>query len=505
MLPTIWVAGDSTAAVGAGEAQQGWAVPFADYFDPAKVNVVNRARSGRSSRTFMTEGLWDQLVTGVKPGDIVLIEFGHNDAGALNDEPPPPLRARGTIPGLGDETREIDNVLTKRHEVVHTYGWYMRRMIADAKAKGATVVILSLTVRDIWKDGHVERGSGHYGEWSAQLAKEADLSFIDVTNIVADRYEKMGQEKVHGLYRKDHTHFDAAGADIHAAAVVSGLKGISRSPIAGYLSEKGAAVAADPTGWLRLARPADPRLPTLFLIGDSTVRNGRGDGANNQVGWGDPISAYFDTAKINAVNRAVGGLSSRTYLTYGHWERVLAMIKPGDFVIMQFGHNDGGEVNDTTRARASIKGVGDETQEIDNLLTKHHETVYTYGHYLRTFIGESRAKGATPIVCSLVPRKIWKDGKIQRDKEAYAGWAEQVAAAEGAPFVDLNEIIARRYDEMGPQKVEPLFGDEHTHTSPAGAEINAACVIAGLKSLKDDPLASYFSAKADGVGGVPAP
>jgi lysophospholipase L1-like esterase len=499
------VAGDSTAAVGAGDAQQGWAVPFANYFDATKVNVVNRARSGRSSRTFITEGLWDQLVSGVKPGDIVLIEFGHNDAGALNDEPPPPLRARGSIPGLGEETKEIDNVLTKRHEVVHTYGWYMRKMIADAKAKGATVVILSLTVRDIWKEGRVERGSGHYGEWSSQLAREADLSFVDVTNMVADTYESMGQEKVHALYRKDHTHFDAVGADIHAAAVVSGLKGISRSPISTYLSEKGAAVAADPTGWLRLARPADPRLPTLFLIGDSTVRNGRGDGANNQVGWGDPIAAYFDPAKINVVNRAVGGLSSRTYLTYGHWQRVLAMIKPGDFVIMQFGHNDGGEVNDTTRARASIKGVGDETQEIDNLLTRHHETVFTYGHYLRTFVEEARKKGATPIVCSLVPRKIWKDGKIQRDKANYAGWASQVASAEGAPFVDLNEIIAGRYEELGQPKVEPLFGDEHTHTSPAGAQVNAACVVAGLKGLKEDPLAPFFSSEADPIVGVAAP
>jgi lysophospholipase L1-like esterase len=504
-LPTIWVAGDSTAARGAGEAQQGWAVPFADYFDPAKVNVVNRARSGRSSRTFITEGLWDQIVAGIKPGDVVLIEFGHNDAGALNDEPPPPLRARGSIPGLGEETKEIDNVLTKKHEVVHTYGWYMRKMIADAKAKGASVVILSLTVRDIWKAGHVERGSGHYGEWSAQLARDADLPFVDVTNMVADQYEKMGQEKVHALYRKDHTHFDAMGADLHAAAIVSGLKGISKGPIARFLSEKGSAVAADPTGWLRLSRPADPKLPTLFLIGDSTVRNGRGDGAGNQVGWGDPISAYFDPAKINVVNRAVGGLSSRTYLTSKHWERVLAMIKPGDFVIMQFGHNDGGAVNDTTRARASIKGVGDETQEIDNMLTKHHETVYTYGHYLRTFVEDAKAKGAIPIVCSLVPRKIWKDGKIQRDKDSYAGWAAQVAAAEGTPFVDLNEIIAGRYEELGPQKVEPLFGDEHTHTSPAGAEINAACVVQGLKALKDDPLASYFSQKAEPILSAPNP
>src|SRR5262245_18191288 len=94
-LPTLFIAGDSTAARGAGERQQGWAVPFADYFDPTKINVVNRARGGRSSRTFITEGLWDQLLADAKAGDIVLIQFGHNDAGLINDA----SRARGSLRG----------------------------------------------------------------------------------------------------------------------------------------------------------------------------------------------------------------------------------------------------------------------------------------------------------------------------------------------------------------------------------------------------------------------
>jgi lysophospholipase L1-like esterase len=158
-LPTTFIAGDSTAAAGAGERQQGWGVPFGAYFDPAKVNIVNLARGGRSSRTFITEGLWDQLIARVKPGDTVLIQFGHNDGGPINDEPPPPLRARGSLPGLGDETREIDNVLTKQHEVVHTFGWYMRKMIADVKAKKASPIVLSLTVRNRWADKRIERGS----------------------------------------------------------------------------------------------------------------------------------------------------------------------------------------------------------------------------------------------------------------------------------------------------------------------------------------------------------
>jgi lysophospholipase L1-like esterase len=254
-----------------------------------------------------------------------------------------------------------------------------------------------------------------------------------------------------------------------------------------------------------LPEPANPALPSLILIGDSTVRNGQDDGqgkgAEGQWGWGNPIAAYFDPAKINVVNRAVGGLSSRTFLTGGHWERALAFVKPGDVVIMQFGHNDNGAINDASRARASLKGIGEETQAIDNLLTKKPEVVHTYGWYLRKFIADTKAKGATPIVCSLIPRKIWDEaGKISRNKDSYAGWAAVVAQAEGVGFIDLNEKVAARYDALGRDAVMKLFPqvtpDEHTHPNRAGAELNAEFVIAGLKALTPNPLARYFSAKA---------
>ncbi|HKQ73195.1 MAG TPA: rhamnogalacturonan acetylesterase [Blastocatellia bacterium] len=239
---------------------------------------------------------------------------------------------------------------------------------------------------------------------------------------------------------------------------------------------------------------ANAKPPTLFLIGDSTVRNGAGDGANKQWGWGEPIAAYFDPAKITVLNRARGGRSSRTFLTEGLWDQVLSAMKPGDFALIQFGHNDGGPINDTSRARGTIKGVGEETEEIDNLLTKKHEVVHSFGWYLRKYIVDARARGATPIICSPVPRKIWKEGRVARDQ--YARWAEEVAKSEKASFIDLNEIIARQYEAIGAEKVEPLFADEHTHTTLTGAELNAASVISGLKALKPNPLAPYLSTKA---------
>lgn len=234
----------------------------------------------------------------------------------------------------------------------------------------------------------------------------------------------------------------------------------------------------------------DPKLPTLFLVGDSTVKVG----TKGQKGWGEVIAPYFDLSKINVVNRAIGGRSSRTFQTEGRWDRVLADLKAGDFVLIQFGHNDGGAVNDTSRARGTIKGVGEEMQEIDNLLTKKHEVVHSYGWYLRKYVTDTKAKGATPIVCSLVPRKIWTEsGKVARAKDSYAGWAAQVAAEQHAPFLDLNEIIARKYEELGKDKVDPLFADAHTHTTEAGAQVSARCVVSGLKALPDNPLGAFLS------------
>jgi len=491
-LPSIIVVGDSTANNNANGGL-GWATPFADYFDATKVNVLNRARGGRSSRTFQAEGLWDQALAEIKAGDYVLIQFGHNDGGPLDTD-----RARGSLPGTSEMTKEITTPDGKK-EVVHTYGWYMRKYVADTKAKGAIPIVLSLTVRNIWKDGKVERGSGQFGQWSAEIANAQKVTFVDMTTIIANKYEELSEEKVKALFATDHTHTSPAGADLNASLTVAGLKVLKDSPFNKYLSAKGNSVAAYTGGPGRqprpLAVPANPKLPTLFLIGDSTVRNGQGDGSNGQWGWGEPIVSFFDATKINVVNRAYGGRSSRTYLTIGDWDKVMEMLKPGDFVIMQFGHNDGAALNDDSRARGTIKGTGEESEEIDNILTKKHEVVHSFGWYLRKFTSDTRAKGATPIICSLIPRKIWKDGKIARNSADYGKWAADVAKSEKTMFIDLNELIAQKYDALGPEKVEAMFADEHTHTSLVGAELNAATVVEGLKALKENPLGAYLSEK----------
>jgi lysophospholipase L1-like esterase len=220
----------------------------------------------------------------------------------------------------------------------------------------------------------------------------------------------------------------------------------------------------------------DPALPTLFLVGDSTMNVG----TPGQMGWGEVIGDFFDRTRINVVNYARGGRSSRTFMTEGLWNRVLSAMRPGDFVIVQFGHNDGGELFTTTRPRASLPGTGDDIRSAVVEMTGQFEAVHSFGWYLKRYVTDAKERGATPIVLSLVPRRIWKDGTIERDPRA--DWARDAAAASGAAFVDLNEIIAKRYEALGPDLVLAFFADEHTHTNPAGAKFSAETAAAALRA-----------------------
>ena len=238
---------------------------------------------------------------------------------------------------------------------------------------------------------------------------------------------------------------------------------------------RGASVFADDSSLVTTST----NRPTLFIIGDSTVKNG----TKGQRGWGEVIAEHFEPTKIQVANHAIGGRSSRTFLTEGRWDKILEELKPGDFVLIQFGHNDGGPLDDKSRARGSIRGIGEENREIDNPITKKTEVVHTYGWYLRRYISDAKNKKATPIVCSPVPKNIWKEGKVARASNDYGKWASEVATSEKVPFVDLNEIIAQRYEALGEEKVKELFFGDHTHTNPEGARLNASAVVEGIKGL----------------------
>jgi len=256
------------------------------------------------------------------------------------------------------------------------------------------------------------------------------------------------------------------------------------------------ALAAGPARNAPASRPAEASGPgpTLFIVGDSTVKNG----TRGQAGWGDPTGNHFDHGRIRVENRARGGRSSRTFQTEGLWDRVPGDAQRGDFVLIQLGHNDGGPLDDPARARGTLRGIGEETREIDNPITKKKEVVHTYGWYLRKYITDARARGMTPILCSPVPHCPQKPVKAgAAEASGYVAWSAEVAKADGVPFIDLNRLVLSRYAGMTPQQIKakcftPAY---NTRTSAEGAALNAACVVERLLALKDCPLATYLVAR----------
>jgi len=499
--PAIFVCGDSTAKNSgngkSGEPVAGWGTPLADFFDAEKVVIKNVGHAGTSSRTYYDRD-WPTVLPQIKVGDFVLLVFGINDG--------------STPPGLGEET------VMQNNQPVHTYGWYMSKMATDARQKGAHVYLVTVTTRNIWsnpkakfndatpvgplpadydpKQDRIERGTGNgrFTQWTKDIGRKLLLPVFDLTNFDADKYQAMGRDQVDRFY-SDHNHTYLPGAEFVASSIVSGLKAFSQSPFLPLLSQKGRAVeiaaaryviedvprntqmgnppapdGAPGNGRYFPPTPANPALPTLWIIGDSTVRNGTlGDGSNmQQWGWGAPIVAHFDLNKINVVNRAFGGTSSRTFYTGFFWQNLRPQIKKGDFVLLQFGANDNGDAT-------------------------------TFRSYLQQFVEETRQQGGTPIILSLTPRKAWTDdGHFRRDNTTHVAWAAEAARLADAPFVDLYELIAREYESLGTAKVDSLFvpaPTERLHTGWDGAVVNAERVIAGLKQLKDNPLAAFLRAR----------
>jgi lysophospholipase L1-like esterase len=471
--PTIYTVGDSTVKNGSGKGNGGlwgWGDYIGQFLDLSKVALENHALGGTSSRTFLDKGLWEPVLKKLKKGDYVLIQFGHNDNGPLNDD----SRARGTIKGIGEKTEEIDNMLTKKHEIVHTYGWYIRKIVKEAKSKGAIPVICSPIPRNDWKEGKVPRNNDSYGLWAKQVAAQENVTFIELNDKMVTKMEQLGEDKVTGtyFYKRDHTHTSAKGAVLSASLIIDGLKQ-SNNSLKKYILDNP-----------KILLPAKKK---VYLIGDSTMANNSNN--PNAVGWGVAFPKYCDTTRIEVINKARGGRSTRTYTSEKIWDAVKKQLKPGDYVMIQFGHNDAGAI-DKEKFRGSLKGNGNETQVIvrDSLT----ETVYTFGWYMEKFIKEAKEKGAIPIVLSQTPRNEWPNDKVERRADSYGGWSKIAAANTGAFFIDLNEIVALKYEALGKETVKPFFPKDHTHTGIDGANLNALTVAESLKKMKECSLKEYI-------------
>jgi lysophospholipase L1-like esterase len=216
------------------------------------------------------------------------------------------------------------------------------------------------------------------------------------------------------------------------------------------------------------------------------------DNFRARIGWGGSVIPYFDTSKINIENHAKGGTSTRTFMNEGYWRAVVTRLKPGDFVILEFGHNDSSEL-DGPAGRGTLKGNGDETKLIVNK-TGQSEIVHSYGWYLRRFISDAKSKGTAPIILSPVPRNYWKDATTFNNVLLdYTKLSKEVAETAKLQYIDMNEALAAQYSPMGQEAVTHAFFTslDKTHTSPAGAKNVAKVFVEELRKT-DCAIKNYL-------------
>lgn len=487
--PVLFLIGNSTMRNGTlgngNNGQWGWGFFASQYFDGRRITVENQALGGMSTRTFYTD-LWPAVREALKPGDWVIVSIGHNDTADFFDA----KRARGVIPGVDPDTLVVGfNERRQQNDTVYSYGTYLRRYISEIRAKGANPILMSLTPRDAYEGGKIVRKP--QTQWAAYVAAVEGVPFVDLNEISGAKLDRFTPWKEKYHFFGDHIHTSAFGAELNARSAAEGIW-YSQNPLLKPLQEMMQNIELPTYGENR-----EDGKPMVFITGDSTVKNADKD-KNGMWGWGSQAGLIFDPDKITWENVAMAGRSTRSYLREGRWDKVYNALQPGDFVLIQFGHNDICPITDK-KERGVIPGTADTCHVYQMETDGRYEVVYSFGWYLRKFIDDVREKGATPILLSLTPRNEWPTGKIERRNDTYGRWYREVVSETGVDFVDIHNISADFLDkkfagknpEKCKQKASIYFNNDHTHTSLIGAQMNAKSLAKGLKQLHH-PLANYL-------------
>ncbi|KAH6615153.1 rhamnogalacturonan acetylesterase [Boeremia exigua] len=233
--PKVLICSDSTTANYAeGSVLQGWGYYLKNYLT---IGVSNLAVNGRSTRSFINEGKWKSLLASTNAGDFVIIEMGHND----DTDPTTDTKDRGTLSGSGEETVVV-TTSTGAKETVHTFGWYLRKMIADVKAKNATPIISGMVPRNSWK-GTTFKADWPFATTAKEVAQKAGVQYVDHTKYSVAAFQALGSTKTKTYFPNDNTHTNPAGAQINTKTFAQSVKCGSKITLASYLNADGKAVS----------------------------------------------------------------------------------------------------------------------------------------------------------------------------------------------------------------------------------------------------------------------
>ena len=499
--PVLFLVGNSTMRTGTrgdgNNGQWGWGYYAHEYYDNNKITVENLALGGTSPRTFYTD-LWAPIAAAIRPGDYVFLELGHND-----NEPKNQVRERASYKPEGVLSIAEDSIVrinkrTNKLDTIYTFGGYTRRFINEVRAKGGIPVLFTLTPRNAYEaDGKtIQRKLSDFTPAIFAIGKEMCVPVIDLNDISAKKLEKYGPWKTDYHFFLDKIHSSAFGAMMNARSAAEGVAASNDPQLVRLKS-----FMNDRVNPKRCDQKREKGKPMVFLCGDSTGKNADKD-PDGMWGWGSQGYTVFDAKKCVFQNQAKAGRSTRTYLDEERWEEVYNSLEPGDFVLIQFGHNDIGGI-DKQKERGVIATAEDTCHVYHMESNGKYKVIYSFGWYIRKMVRDAQEKGATPIILSFTPRNEWHQGKdevrgtfypvdekankqyIERRNDNYIpAWDKQIAEECGVAFVDVHNITADALDKLGKEKAAAYFNHDHTHTSLKGAQLNAQSVAKGLKAIK---------------------
>ncbi|HXC97382.1 MAG TPA: GDSL-type esterase/lipase family protein [Edaphobacter sp.] len=397
----------------------------------SKVDCVNMAKGGASTKTFLEQGLWERSLQ-TKP-DYMLIQFGHND-----------LESKDHLP---------------RQTTMAEYETNLRRYIDESRAAGIKPILVTpLTRRYFEADGKIHSDLTAHSETMKKVASEMKVPVIDLQHDSIAWLDGMGEKvgNTLAITKKDDdgktifdkTHLNWKGSYIFGRMVAVDM-GKAVPELAKYVSSQPSPLPPEGVKAMKIIEGGPVK---IVLVGDSTV--------NAEGGWGKGFCAIM-TPNVTCINDALNGRSSKSFIDEGAWAKALA--EKGDYYLIQFGHND-------------MKGKGPE-RETDP------ET--TYAANIRRYIRDARAIGAVPVVVTSLSRRSYRDGVLVRDLKDYSAAARRVGMEEDVTVIDLNAMSTKLLEGMTQEQADEFDAIGHidqaaenkkapldrTHLNPTGQAV----------------------------------
>ena len=496
----IFLAGDSTVKTyGIEKSTGGWGEFLQDYFDSDKVEIVNKAEGGRSTRSFINQGRLDEILSEIGKGDYLFIQFGHNDCSDGEDyleERYAPIGTPDengiypTTPGTKSETPEDLLALDTSYpysstyysyDCGGTYKWYLKQYIEGARAKGAVPVLVTPITRMYFNDDNVIKphhddsttNSNAYVSAMKQVGEEEGVVVLDLFGATEALYNKLGpidaallhDVKTDGMI--DKTHQSKHGA-FTTAGLLRELVDKSGLEIKKYTKDPENIVSS--TEGLRKA--------TAFILGDSTSCIYEND-KNHSVprgGWGMYIGNYMSDS-LNIRDLAISGRSSKSFTVEDNYKTFLSDVRKGDYVFIQFGHNDRKNSTPEDAENRYTDGAGDKN-------TPGSFKYYLYNYYVKP----TQEAGAIPILVTPVSERVFENGKTADTHGIYDDAVRELAAELDISLLDLTAISADLYNAVGESGTEKMFacytdteaGIDNVHFNHYGGDLIARYIAVNL-------------------------